>query len=322
MRGLFYAWLAAWLLLAADVDGAPAGNEIPADRDAFRFEAQAPPRAIVLEARPASLQVSRSVRFDVDGQRQNEQGNLSLNLYLFVDADRPPGAYRDLTVTSAVTSSGEALKIDPNQRRSEHRLRLNQRNDERPYFNAYFNLPAPSRPCRSLRELRGKVTLIVPRGELKQVTLAPFSKYARQRVRVVNIPDSRIVIKREPQREGRVRITYDRSMAPLVKEVVFVDGDGVKIEPQRSSGGGSSGVDVYRYYEVALPDDGGVRIRLYEGTDEIDATFQLKDIPMPGMEDGAGFDLAVAAEPIRQAQAQEAEGGPGELKVEIAGPAE
>lgn len=274
-----------------------------------------PDAPLVLEARPASVQLSRSVNFDQDGNISNEHNSLSINLNIVYDDAIRPVAYGDLELTRVITSSGERLDFDPDQNsRGARRIHRNRRQDGRPFFNSYFNLPVPERPCESIRLIEGQMTLTLPHGEIKQATLAPWSRFVDQRVRVTNVPGSMIVLRK--QENGNVKIEFDRALDQQVTEVVFVDGKNAPLEA-RQQGSGSGGSLAYRYYAVDVPDDGGVWVRLYPQTRQQRASFAARDVPMPGGADGQpAFDLAVKAVDLGQVNA---EARPEALEVEIVG---
>lgn len=276
-----------------------------------------PDAPLVLEARPSSVQVSRSVNFDQDGNIRNEHDSLSVNLNIIYDDAIRPVAYGDLELTRVITSSGERLDFDPDQNnRGARRIHRNRQQDGRPFFNSYFNLPVPEQPCESIRLIEGRVTLTLPHGEIKQAALAPWSRFVDRRVRVTNVPGSIIVLRK--QENGNVKIEFDRALDQQVTEVVFVDGKNAPLEA-RQQGSGSGGSLAYRYYAVDVPDDGGVWVRLYPQTRQQRASFAARGVPMPGGAAGRpAFDLAVKAVDLGQVNA---EARPEALEVEIIGEA-
>ncbi len=279
---------------------------------------------VKLTLQPSNVSINRSISFDEAGKPRHRNEQLQVNFYCFYESAVPPLSYRDLKVDSVITSSGEALTIDPDQhRRNNQQIQANRQREGRPYFNLYVQVPAPTRPAETLREVRGTVTLDLPRGPQRVIRLAPASKFLGKRFRVVDVDDSIWQLDRlEPEgnEQPMVGLTHARQLQNLIQEIEFYTAQGNAIE---TNGGGWSGgnQEITRRFRLDLPDDAVILIKLYRKARSVEVPFVATEVPLPmPMPQGPVFDLAIATLPLEEAVPRgDGEAGPEELEAVIEG---
>ncbi len=266
---------------------------------------------------PSNVNLNRSISFDDAGEPQHRNNQMSIGLRCFYDTLATPLSYGDLEITSAMTSAGEELEIDPNQqRRNAQNIHANRQRQGKPYFDLYLNLPAPTRPAEFLRELRGQLKMDLSRGPERVLRFSPVSEYLGKRFRVTDMNDSPMSMRWIEASDGQpamVEWTYALSLEPLVQEIKFYRRNGVELEVNRRGSGGDNTSRSQRF-EVGAGDDVVMVVRLFREAHTVEVPFVVRDVPLPiAQPGGPRFDLAIATEPL---------GVDGEAGLGDAGPAD
>ncbi|MEM1028022.1 MAG: hypothetical protein AAGJ38_08045 [Planctomycetota bacterium] len=313
---------------------APAADAVPDvpvaplnDHDAEHMEPQPIPAEadqVVLTLVPSNFNLNRSISFDENGEPRHRNNQLSINFRCFYEAVSLPLSYRDLQVTSILTSAGEELEIDPNQqRRHQQTIRPNRQRNGKPYFDIYLNLPAPRRHAETIRELRGSVQMRLSRGPERVLRFAPVSEYLGKRFRVTDMDDSPMSMQWVEARDNQPAMlewTFARSIEPMIQEVKFYRRNGVEFEVPQRGGGGDQTTRSQRY-AVDAADDLIMVVSLFRSTRTVEVPFVVNDVPLPIAEpDGPRFDLAIATQPMGEPVGLEAREV--ELPADIAQPGE
>ncbi|MEO0514139.1 MAG: hypothetical protein AAF086_02440 [Planctomycetota bacterium] len=256
---------------------------------------------------PSNVNLNRSISFDDAGEPQHRNNQLSIGLRCFYETQATPLSCRDLEITSAITSAGEELEIDPNQqRRNAQNIHANRQRHGKPYFDLYPNLPAPTRPAAFIRELRGQIKIDLSRGPERVLRLSPVSEYVGKRFRVTDMNDSPMSmrwIQAQDNQPGMVEWTYARSLEPLVQDIKFYRRNGVELEVNGRGSGGDNTSRSQRF-EVGAADEVVMVVRLFREAQTVEVPFVVRDLPLPVAQPGGPrFDLAIATEPV-------GEGGP------------
>lgn len=288
------------------LDDGPAGQEASAVEDAA-IGGDAPGESVAGDKQPPALPEVRvrlqgvnyneSIQFDEAGHERHRHSNLNVQMRVGLVEAEGVASYGGLKVESAVTSAGERLTA-PHQQRQQARhpvMNHNRFGGGGQEFHAHCQLTAPTLAADAIAELRGTVTLLMVRGEVKQAALLPIELYDGRPVRVVGIEGVRVKVTRLADR-GMVRVEFPQSGPPL-EGVTFLD-EHRQVMPQvPSRSSGSSGDRVHQDYPVRLPDGGGVLLRWRSAVEEVEVPFVVTDIPLPGHRGGA-MELSVVAKPL------------------------
>lgn len=251
---------------------------------------------------PSNFNLNRSISFDEAGEPRHRQDQLSINFRCFYETQATPLAYRDLEIISAITSAGEELEVDPNrQRRQVQNIRPDRQRNGKPYFDLYFNLPAPTRHAQTIRELRGHIQMDLSRGPERVLRLSPVSDYVGKRFSVTDMDDSPMSmrwIEADNNQPAMLEWTHARSIESLVQEVKFYRRNGVEFEAVQRGGGSDTTTRNLRFAVDAIEDVVMV-VRLFRETRTVEVPFVVHDLPLP-VADPAGprFDLAIATQAI------------------------
>lgn len=301
------------LFIAASIGGASAvmaagGGLVGVEAVEPNIEAAAEPVAgaddVVLNLVPSNFSLNRSISFDENGEPQHRNNQLSINFRCFYETPSTPLSYRDMQITSVITSAGEELEIDSNrQRRHQQNIQPNRQRNGKPYFDMYLNLPAPVRHAELIREVRGTLKMELSRGPERVLRFSPVSKYLGKRFRVTDMGDSPMSMKwidAENNQPATIEWTFARSIEPLVQEVKFYRRNGVEFEANQRGGGGNNDTRSQRF-AVGPADDVIMVVRLFRDTRTVEVPFVARDLPLPIAEpQGPRFDLAVVTEPMGQ----------------------
>ncbi|MEM7625420.1 MAG: hypothetical protein AAF333_07325 [Planctomycetota bacterium] len=265
-----------------------------------------PPR-IRLTLVPNQVSVNRSVSFNEHGQLRNQNHQLSVGFRCLYETDDQPLSYSKLVLTSITTSAGESLDVNSNQHhhRSNQTIQANRRHQGKPFFNIYFNLPAPRFPAESLREIRGTVTMQLSEGPERVIRLSPISKYLGKRFKVIDMDDTPMSLRLQERGENmpvQLEFSHPRAAQSLIRDISFYDARGVKLEI-RQRGSGSSNDEMRRYFEL-VDDKSTMVVRLFRQTREATVPFVARHVPLPVPEPAEEqFDFALETEPVEMANA-------------------
>ncbi|MEM9419163.1 MAG: hypothetical protein AAGA25_08970 [Planctomycetota bacterium] len=257
---------------------------------------------VVLTLAPSNFNLNRSISFDDKGMPQHRNDQLSINFYCFYDTPSKPLAYRDMEITSVITSAGEELSIDPNRHNRRHQqIHANRQRNGKPYFDLYVNLPAPTQHAEEITELRGKLKMELSKGPERVLRLAPVSKYVGKNFRITDMDDSPMSIRwieAQDNQPAMIEWTYARSIESLVQETKFYRRNGVEFEPNRRGGSGNNNTRSQRF-AVGPAEDVIMVVTLFRQTRTVEVPFVARNLPLPIAEpQGPRFDLAVATEPV------------------------
>ncbi|MBB6431661.1 hypothetical protein [Algisphaera agarilytica] len=317
MRTIFFGVLTsfalAWFSVGQPALAAGGGPEAEADPFAEPNEnapAEAEPFAdalaedpgIELNLVPSNFNLNRSISFDDQGEPRHRNNQLSINFRCFYETDTKPLSYRDIEITSVITSAGEELEVDPNrQNRHQQQIHANRQRNGKPYFDIYVNLPAPSRHADEITELRGKLKMELSQGPERVLRFSPLSDYVDKKFRVTDMDDSPMsisLIEAHNNQPAMIEWRYARSIEPLIQEIKFYRRNGVEFEANRH-GGNSDNTSRSQRFSVGPADDVIMVVRLFRQTRTVEVPFVVRDMPLPVAEPrGPRFDLAIATEPL------------------------
>ncbi len=253
---------------------------------------------LVLEARVQSIDEQHRVNFNEEGEPNNENHSLRVQLVLTLEGDQPIMGYHDLVIDRVVTDAAEELRsLDgPGNSGMMHNIfGHQQRNPRKPQIGVHCRLPVPSHASRSLSEVSGHVVLKLAEGPMKEAVLGPFGEVAGKRARIEGMAGSEVSLR---ERQGNLRVEMSQEVRERLNRLRVVDGRGVEL-PAPSRGSGSNGM--MQYVDLRLAPEAGHRVvlELFDRVVEREAVFTVHDVPLPGAEaNDGGVELVLDLVPV------------------------
>ncbi|MFA9477051.1 hypothetical protein ACERK3_01965 [Phycisphaerales bacterium AB-hyl4] len=262
---------------------------------------------------PNSFNINSHVHFDDDGNVRNEQNNMGLNLNVFYDPAFIPRSYRNLTIDSMVTDTGEELNHQ-HRMTGEQIIHHHQHGHQSPRFSVNIQVTPPKQPANRIRRVVGSIEVSIPMGEPRHAVLSPIKEVLGKRVHIANFPGSELQFSFE-QNNNRSRLQMNAELASLLTDVRFFRTDDQEVHAQ-SRGTGRHGDRHQQFYQLELPEDGKIMLTFRSENRTLRIPFELEDIPLPHSGNGGGADLVIRAE-LGDPVVQNAGPGDGDLEVRI-----
>ncbi|MFM2091588.1 MAG: hypothetical protein RLZZ127_2077 [Planctomycetota bacterium] len=253
-----------------------------------------PPQVVVV---PEAVRLSYQVQFDEQGRYRRTSGDLSVELGLKPANGVQLLACRGITLTEAVTDSGESLR--PRSRGQElGQESFNEWERTNNNYDVSMNLSAPARAPQAIARIAGTIRLAVISGTGAQGELRPFKEWVGKPLLLEGMDQPITVTVGEGP---SVRLAGPQEVIERIDSITARRGDGRDIQV-RGWGSGSDNDEWYRSYNMQIPDDGALVVRLLPPSTEVQVPFSLGPLPM-----SSGAPAATA--PVRvPAPSQPAEG--------------
>ncbi len=224
---------------------------------------------------PESVRLTYQVQFDDQGRYRRTSGELAVELGLKPGQGVQLLACRGITLTEAVTDAGEVLR-PRNRGQDLGQETFNEWERTNGSYDVSMSLSAPARAPQAIARIVGTIRLAAISGNGAQGELRPFKDWVGKPL-LLEGTDQPITV---TIGEGpSVRLGGPQEVIERIDGITARRGDGRDIVV-RGWGSGNDNDEWYRSYNIQIPDDGSLVVRLLPPSTEILVPFSLGPLPM------------------------------------------
>jgi hypothetical protein len=252
--------------------------------------------------RPRNINWSGSINFDENGRATNDRSHMYLQFDVIPVGDVALVAYRGLSITKAVTDSGDDMQLQAqgNQEQIVQRritpLPQGHRDPNQGRLNLNVNFVMPARRARRIDVVEGALQVTYATGPLREASIAPVREFENKRIRIGGVEDGFVTITRDGQRQNTVHVDLSAGAMKLLSEIKFLSADDLPLQANDWGGGGGEG-NVRRSFNLALDDGSKVVLVFYSQLRTEPVSFEMRNIPLPGAERREEWDVVIEALP-------------------------